>query len=339
MIKFFHTGGFLNIAEKHLELKREVGTLIGPFCILLTVSISFLKPEFNHLSLPWIAAIGMFLSWKWKLKGLGFSIGILAGILAFRFTSFTPDERLWEIGLSLALTLGFVTTALSDEEIEEKEIIEPDPSLVEKIEHLQSQIEKKEAQLNSYEKLMDLAREEALAGKDRLEKMRLDLGKQKQRAKAEQDKIEEELKNANRELNKLRPELSETKNKISKLEAVLKEPPVTLPKPMIVTIEKEKGEHWENFRRYEGLYNQLRVQFEEKSALLDSSRKEIFHLQEKIESLQRENRDSLANVEKEYEEYIVKMERYFQQEICQLRNECEQQEELITQITHSQRTG
>jgi hypothetical protein len=42
-------------------------------------------------------------------------------------------------------------------------------------------------------------------------------------------------------------------------------------------------------RRLEGFYRQLREQFEEKSQLLDSTRKELFHTKEKLSAAEKEN--------------------------------------------------
>jgi hypothetical protein len=46
-----------------------------------------------------------------------------------------------------------------------------------------------------------------------------------------------------------------------------------------------------SFSQLQGLYNQLREQFEEKKALLDSTRKDLFHVQEELSRLQKIRQD------------------------------------------------
>lgn len=70
-------------------------------------------------------------------------------------------------------------------------------------------------------------------------------------------------------------------------------------------------------RRLYGMYNQLRTQFEQKSNELDFARRELFHVQEKLNILQKdweeENLYNRSQLEKNYESYIERIEKEWQQ--------------------------
>lgn len=88
-------------------------------------------------------------------------------------------------------------------------------------------------------------------------------------------------------------------------------------------------------RRIDGLYKQLRLQFEEKSNLLDETRRELFHTQEKL------TRELMDQKERQYEgsEYERELQRCLdqledeQRELADShRREVEQLQELISQM-------
>ena len=76
----------------------------------------------------------------------------------------------------------------------------------------------------------------------------------------------------------------------------------------------EKTEEWRSIRKAEGLYHQMREQFEEKSNTLDQTRKELFHAEEKLLKLQRELDErgvyGFAQDEKDLLDHIIHTERF-----------------------------
>lgn len=101
--------------------------------------------------------------------------------------------------------------------------------------------------------------------------------------------------------------------------------------------EKEKPSHWHEFKRAEGMYEQLRIQFEEKSAELDRTRKELFQIQEKLEQLTRDQEERYIYERSSYEEsmerYVNDLEKKYRSTIEELKAEIEQLEGIITTLS------
>jgi len=340
--------------EKQLEWRRDVWTLVGPLCILCTLGFAYLRPTATPYFLPWAALLGLALSWKWKIKGLGISLGLLAGIILFRFLQISLEDKLWELTLAAALATGFLTTALSAEEVAALYQVpepKPDTNLIQKVGHLEhelahhkAKIEEHGKHIDSYEKLLTLAREEVVAGQGLLEKMRLELVKQKQRAKAEEDKLEDMLKTLRRELAQRDQTLAETKrllvqppqkedteketlrNELTTLKHVLQETQTALEQ------QCSQKEDWQKMRQTEGLYQQLREQFAEKSATLDATRKELFLAQEALETLRHETEERLhyerTHADSSFDKHVKNLEG----EIERLSAECHRLEDLVTSL-------
>lgn len=105
-------------------------------------------------------------------------------------------------------------------------------------------------------------------------------------------------------------------------------------------VEESSGQNWalENSlrRRAEGMYLQLKEQFNEKSLILDDTRRELFHTQENLLRLQR----SLREVEQfgphpqvhSLTQYILKMQNYFERREKNYQSEIDTLHEIITRI-------
>lgn len=92
------------------------------------------------------------------------------------------------------------------------------------------------------------------------------------------------------------------------------------------------------FRRMEGLYNQLREQFAQKSALLDTTRQELFHAQEKLLKSQKEMDEYKLLHEREADAQISKILRSAENELRnseQQQIEIEQLQDLISTLLAS----
>lgn len=88
-------------------------------------------------------------------------------------------------------------------------------------------------------------------------------------------------------------------------------------------------------RRVEGLYNQLRVQFAEKSSLLDATRRELFVSQEMHAKVQKELEEFTINHERDLERHLTKMMQAVDAELSLVeyqQKEIEQLQELITTL-------
>lgn len=96
---------------------------------------------------------------------------------------------------------------------------------------------------------------------------------------------------------------------------------------------KHAKEQGQLAKRNEGLYKQMRAQFEEKSQLLDQTRKELFQATEKWQILSLEQLQTAQDrntIEKGFEKHLQKMERIYRAELNSLQNECNLLESLIT---------
>ncbi len=100
---------------------------------------------------------------------------------------------------------------------------------------------------------------------------------------------------------------------------------------------EEKIEPDAEARRWEGLYKQLRQQFDEKSNILNETRRELFISQEKIEKLSREKEEYSLNsqtpLEKELELQIVRLEQEYDQAVAHYESEIAALEEIIQKAT------
>ena len=95
----------------------------------------------------------------------------------------------------------------------------------------------------------------------------------------------------------------------------------------------------EDLRRYEGLYKQLREQFEEKSQTLDDTRRALFLAEEQLEQLKRDMLEqsvfSTSETEKKLEKHILRMERAFAKKEQLLQKEIESLQEVISGLVSS----
>lgn len=102
----------------------------------------------------------------------------------------------------------------------------------------------------------------------------------------------------------------------------------------VETVEPQDQDLYRKWRRAEGLHNQLREQFEEKSDLLDYTRKVLFHTQEALAALQLETKEqtvySHSENEKALENTLIKQHQKFETEIQLLQEEVDALHNLIT---------
>lgn len=107
-------------------------------------------------------------------------------------------------------------------------------------------------------------------------------------------------------------------------------------KKPVEPVEPVKLDHWEEFRQAQGLYLQLREQFEEKSKALDQTRTELFHTQEKLESMKKEFEEKYvyerSPAEKEMEKYLERVEKQYGSQLEALEVEIESLQEIISGI-------
>lgn len=186
-------------SERNIERQVQNWALLGPFLTLFTLFVILVRISPEDLLLPVSALVGVLVCWKWKLKGLAFSLGTLAAIILYQYPDIPVEDRFWQVGLGMALALGFVVTALSFEEVEEivRGIHEESTNrlqhlwrLDEKLKNTQNSrkeieddlrrrldlVQKDYAEnrqlLRSYERLISIARQEILESQQEIEKLK-----------------------------------------------------------------------------------------------------------------------------------------------------------------------
>ncbi len=407
--------------EKQVESKIQFWSLVGPCCILFSILFLSIRPDANDLYLPYASLIGIPLCWKWKLRGLAMSLGILGGLVVYHWSSIPPDEMLWECGICLTFALGFLVTALSYDEATApiKAFQAQTEAQALEVIQLRERLQTFSDTAQSYEQLVGLAREELLSlsrenenikrefieqrqALERSTEISLDTYKQDQahqlkvyydnerktnallkqtqekleQAFAELRAVEEAATAAQQQNQKHITSLEAEKAKLleeiqqrahaqeraqNSYEDLSKQLHAQIEESLHIlnetrqalalaedNIKESKNQQTptsevecpsEDLRRYEGLYKQLREQFEEKSQTLDDTRRALFLAEEQLEQLKRDMLEqsvfSTSETEKKLEKHILRMERAFAKKEQLLQKEIESLQEVISGLVSS----
>lgn len=238
--------------EKTLLLE-QVGfwSLLGPFIMLVTLTILLLNPLQQNLLIPGIALVSFPLCWKWKVHGLYSALFLLGCVLLYQFWT-APSERLfWDLLLGAAAALTFTITALCSQEVEG--LIDPlqgesDLRLQKfqdahaKIQELERQIE----ELLSSEKVTTEYLQQKLDEADlRLqasEETSLALREKSAAIAAQNESLLRELFQKRHEYEKLLQQLSKQEAAVPQLETV----PLTSPESKSKSAKSSKTNDWAN---------------------------------------------------------------------------------------------
>ncbi len=364
-----------------IAIKTHFWDLIGPFCILLTLSLQIVKPGIESLWLPYIGFCGVILCWKWQIKGLLISLGLLCAALIGNYQMLVP----WTLGAGLTLALGFVITALSAD-LAGNNIqisVEPDRSQDVLINNLQNELQNLQEQSKSAIDQLQSQLEDLKQNKIKLESALAQANAELQKANVkltasskEQQKLNAQLSSSDVEKQSIKNQLAtfitekqhfklqlaagsteqqtlksqlaaaatEQQNLKSELASALAEKQNLTSQILELQASQQKVTPSENyldeFKRYENLYNQLRKQFEEKSNLLDATRREQFLTQELFEQYKRQHNETelyhRSKHEKEMENYILELECRYREQCEGLQQEIQDLQDIITTLTHPQ---
>lgn len=203
---------------KKLEAQIQFWTLIGPILIVMTLLAVMIRGEPRQWALSCVAILGIPFCWKWKMRGLALSIGLLAIVFFYQMSEVSFDGRFWISALTVTIATTFVVTALSFEEakdviraleIESKSRLDNLFTLDEKFKELQSSFQKerdlliakitqsqqdideKQQQITSYEKVVGIVKGEILATQEKQEKLLQEVFDKRQEAVLLLQRIEE----------------------------------------------------------------------------------------------------------------------------------------------------
>ncbi len=255
----------------------KLWALVGPFVCLFSLFVLSINSAQVPVLLPLIIFLGMPICWRWKIRGWMAMTAVLLAGMTYLYPNISLETRFWFIGMGASITLSLFITALSFEEVE---------TLVESIglesrsrlDNLWKLDEKKKAVEKGSVKKAEQIRE--LQIKVRSFQKLIDLSTEERlQARSQYEQALEEL-NQMKELN---ASLNE------RLQRVMDDPPM------------------------EAKLKQLREQFEEKSRILNKTRKELFLSNEKLLRLQKEHDEirhyTLGEVEEALEKQLVNVVR------------------------------
>lgn len=330
----------MNTTEKNVELQVQLWALAGPIIAVATLATLLFEGSGHTLYLSWTLLAGIIVSWKWKVRGLVGALSALALVVGYRYLETPIDERLWHLGMAVAIALTFIITALTFEEIESlvgglqqesssrlKSLLQLDEKLetvqsklAEEKEQLAARVAEQEEKIASYERLVSFTREEILSTHAQQEKLLQELFDRRHEVARLKEEIEHGLKPDENALAIIDQKDQEIHLLWKELEAMKKARPVEA-----VSDPKEK--------KYQNLYSQLRDQFEDKSRLLDITRRELFQAKERALVVENEEKQRLlerSEMERGLERCLADLE----EERDRLLHEVEELHELIS-LSHA----
>jgi hypothetical protein len=312
------------LTQKAVLPRFSLWLLPGMVFILLAMALFALQLPALFWQVSALLLAGSFASCKWQLKGAA-SVGLIfAAVLLFYGTA---ESRLWICGLILTGLFPFTIFALSSQEISERQIQAEETVSP----NWQALNEALSTQNESLEKSFATALEQMNALKKENECLLAEMkGLRKLRH------VQEKLQKRNQDLqNKLHAKETDNqilRDKVHHLNAKIKTEEERAPAIVQEAPPTDlKSEHWQEMRRFQGMYCQLKQQFEEKCLTLDSTRKELFYAQEELSATKMELQ------EKEYdfvmEDVFIKMENSYLETQENLIMEVSLLEDIITRLS------
>lgn len=103
--------------ESSLEKQVFIGPFLGPFFALLTMAVALFYYSPEHMELPLAGLVGIYCSWKWRLRGAAIAWVILAAVTSFKSLSSFEPSIWWNISLSTSIALACLITALTQRNV------------------------------------------------------------------------------------------------------------------------------------------------------------------------------------------------------------------------------
>lgn len=268
--------------------------------------------------------------------------GLLASFeLAFLLTTLASLELLESVKAFGAHALKEITQVETDmsQALDEKFKLEKSISeLQEKVQKAFDMIKTKTESAEMFERLLNMARSELLEQTERQEKIEEQYFEERKKSELYAQKIEEfEWKHSSLE-NKLKLAQADHEHLQSNKEALQKQlhdadaKIASLSDQLEKLLDRLKGlendkqkletsldelmkplEESKDLKRVEGLYKQLRQQFDEKKLALDQTRKELFDTQERLVALENTQQEKQLEIVVDFEAHICELEEALKQ--------------------------
>ncbi|MFQ5729922.1 MAG: hypothetical protein ACE5GN_06145 [Waddliaceae bacterium] len=279
-----------------LAFQIKFWALIGPLICLLALFVFIVKSSTGFIMLPLFLIIGVPLCWRWKLWGVAISAGLLVCFLGYYYSEIPLEERFWYLGMGFAISIALFITALSFEEVE---------ALVAAI------------QLESRSRLENLWKVD-----EKQRHTEENLKKRREQIRELQVKVRSYQKLVDMSTGEL-VDLRENYNKVTEeLERVRKE------KDQLEEAQRDPSNGAEQ--------RQLREQFDEKSRVLDETRRELFFVQEELVKSKKEQEEMqlshINEVEEVLQRHLNRLEKERAEEEEQHQQDLDALQEVVTAI-------
>ncbi|HSW86954.1 MAG TPA: hypothetical protein VLG49_05585 [Rhabdochlamydiaceae bacterium] len=363
-------------SDSSLEEKIQFWSLIGPFLLVASSFISCFKFSSSDWSMLLVSCLGILSCWKWKLRGAMISLAALMIAVFFESMHRGTNELFWVMTLGGSLAMGLLVTAFSLKHASSflRTNLEESEHVHQKLEHVQKllketqifAIQEKKESLKDIESMKMKVQEsgtEAESYKKLLETYQYEL--QKLRADNEA---------SNQELNKFRKEKEEHDRQMQLLDElnearidqfqmeILEDAPYqnNEDKEIELKVLREKleritddlkmatsQEFWIDDNeiseemgknpQIEKVYIQLKQQFQDKSEILNETRKELFHVENTLLALQKECEQNTIDLNPE-EITLTNHLKEVEEECKDLENQVECLQELVTELIGKKKT-
>jgi hypothetical protein len=295
----------VNAEGNSIEKQTVLCTLLGPFILLITLSILLINPVHHFPLTPLVSLFAIAACWQWQMRGLIGALVCLAAIFVYQFLNSAPEAIFWELLLTVSVALTLSITALCSLDVQE----------LFKQHSLES--------LETTSKLQDfLAMKEKMQwANDKILQVEMDKANEIRLALAEADELQQKLMAQKVLLQKCEEEFSATQEKmrniISQNENLLRE--LFQKRHECDKLNRQLEAHEFNELKEVDLSQKLEAQ----SVLLQARESENAIAQEKIESITIQNENLLRELfqkRHECDKFTNQLESY-EQEIKALKAE------------------
>jgi hypothetical protein len=236
-----------------LTKKMKVWLYLGPFLLLLSLSASLLFPVKYPLVQVLFTCLGLFFCNCWNMKGFWVTFLGLCVLGYLQVQGFSGHDRIWCLGLLVSLAISFLVTALCSAEVH----------------LLVSPIYKA---FQETEGALQKMREESVQKESKIKFTLEDVQKKLHKADKDISMYKEFIQNLEKQYRNLEQISRSQSEEITSLQD----------KSLQTAGESYPPSEWED------RYKQLRKQFQEKSDVLDQTRKDLFEKDHNFLVLHRE---------------------------------------------------
>lgn len=322
--------------------------VLGPFILMAALFVNLVKGNPSPLYFSSVALVGLPMCWRWKMKGLLAALLLLGGALTLSLYEVPVQYRFWQVGMGITFALSFIVASLSFEEVEaaianmqveSNSRLENLWAVDEKMKNLQERWQYDREDFNVRSKLMAQELEE-LKSAQAQQAVTLQAAKQDLEAvHLSKEKLLEELMTLRRENTQLEQKNCELSTAIS---AQAQPPPIILPTNSPETLSQvdsspsapseEFRAQEQELRRLQGMYQQLREQFEDKGKVLAETRRQLFEKEGQLHSLQLSIEEQHRRAPRDLEERLEYMLTQAQNEVIEKEHEVHALNDLVSNL-------